>query len=109
MWSLKRLRQRDMETTDYVATPEITENRIVPDAAFVMENIETKRRGLFFVEMDMATERIVSYITRDSRITLSYKLAQYDRYLHNVRCAERSGAKGAEKLGLWPRSQEVRG
>lgn len=35
--------------------------------------------------MDMATERIVSYITRDSRITLSYKLAQYDRYLQSLR------------------------
>ena len=79
------------ETTDYVATPEIAENRIVPDAAFVMENIETKKRGLFFVEMDMATERIVSYITRDSRITLSYKLAQYDRYLQSLRYRQTYG------------------
>ena len=55
------------ETTDYVAAEETTENRIVPDAAFVMENIESKKRGLFFVEMDMATERIVSRITRDDR------------------------------------------
>ena len=82
------------ETTDYVATPEIAENRIVPDAAFVMENIETQRRGLFFVEMDMATERIVSYITRDSRITLSYKLAQYDRYLQSLRYRQTYGGLG---------------
>jgi Replication-relaxation len=82
------------ETTDYVAAPEIAENRIVPDAAFVMENIETKRRGLFFVEMDMATERIVSYITRDSRITLSYKLAQYDRYLQSLRYRQTYGELG---------------
>ena len=82
------------ETTDYVATPEIAENRIVPDAAFVMENIETKKRGLFFVEMDMATERIVSYITRDSRITLSYKLAQYDRYLQSLRYRQTYGDLG---------------
>jgi len=33
----------------------------------------------------MATERIVSYITRDSRITLHYKVSQYDRYLKSLR------------------------
>lgn len=73
------------ETTDFVAQEEKSENRIVPDAAFIIENIETKKRALFFVEMDMATERIVSYITRDSRITLHYKISQYDRYLKSLR------------------------
>jgi hypothetical protein len=62
------------ETTDFVAAEEKPENRIIPDAAFILENIVTKRRALFFVEMDMATERIVSQITRDSRITLHYKI-----------------------------------
>jgi hypothetical protein len=33
----------------------------------------------------MATERIVSYVLRDSRITLHYKLSQYDRYLKSLR------------------------
>jgi hypothetical protein len=73
------------ETTDYVAEEEISENRIVPDGAFIIENIETKKRALFFVEMDMATERIISFITRDSRITLHHKLSQYDRYLRSFR------------------------
>lgn len=73
------------ETTDYVAKEEVTDNRIVPDAAFILENIETKNRALFFVEMDMATERIVSFITRDSRITLYHKISQYDRYLTGQR------------------------
>ena len=73
------------ETTDFVADEEKAENKIVPDAAFIIENIETKKRALFFIEMDMATERIVSYITRDSRITLHYKIAQYDRYLKSLR------------------------
>ena len=86
------------ETTDYGAMPEIAENRIVPDAAFVMENIETKKRGLFFVEMDMATERIVSYITRDSRITLSYKLAQYDRYLQSLRYRQTSATWAISRI-----------
>jgi hypothetical protein len=36
------------ETTDFVAKEEIAENRIIPDAAFILENIETKRRALFF-------------------------------------------------------------
>jgi Replication-relaxation len=69
------------ETTDHVAAEETSENRIVPDAAFIVENIDTKKRALFFVEMDMATERIVSFITRDSRMTLHHKISQYDRYL----------------------------
>ena len=73
------------ETTDYVDKEETAENRIVPDAAFIMENIDTKRRALFFVEMDMATERIVSHITRDNRITLHYKISQYDRYLKSLK------------------------
>jgi hypothetical protein len=82
------------ETTDYVDREEITENRIVPDAAFILENIETKNRALFFVEMDMATEQIVSFITRDSRITLHHKISQYDRYLRNMRYRETYAAYG---------------
>jgi DNA-binding PadR family transcriptional regulator len=82
------------ETTDFVAKEEIAENRIIPDAAFILENIETKRRGLFFVEMDMATERIVSHITRDSRITLHYKIEQYDRYLQSLQYRQTYAAYG---------------
>ncbi len=73
------------ETTDYVDKEETSENRIVPDAAFIVENIVSKKRALFFLEMDMGTERIVSHITRDSRITLHHKISQYDRYLLSLR------------------------
>ena len=76
------------ETTDFVAREETPENRIIPDAAFVLENLETQRRGLFFLEMDMATERIVTRITHDRRVTLRYKIEQYDRYLTGGRFAE---------------------
>jgi hypothetical protein len=82
------------ETTDYVAEEEISDNRIVPDATFIVENIETKKRVLFFVEMDMATERIVSYITRDNRLTLYHKIAQYDRYLQSLRYSQTYAAYG---------------
>jgi hypothetical protein len=82
------------ETTDYVANEETTENRIVPDAAFVMENVSSKKRALFFVEMDMATERIISRITREDRITLHYKIRQYDRYLKSLRYAKTYAAYG---------------
>ncbi len=71
------------ETTDFVAKEKIPENRIIPDAGFVIENIESGKRALFFIEMDMATERIVSTITKDKRITLHYKMEQYDRYLRS--------------------------
>jgi protein involved in plasmid replication-relaxation len=76
------------ETTDFVSDCEISENKLVPDSAFIMENIETTKRALFFVEMDMATERIVSRLPRDTRITLKYKISQYDRYLKSMRYKE---------------------
>jgi hypothetical protein len=82
---VKRGNRVARETTDYVDKEETAENRIVPDAAFILENIDTKKRALFFVEMDMATERIVSHITRDNRITLYYKISQYDRYLKSLK------------------------
>src|SRR3954471_3457670 len=73
------------ETTDFVEAPEISDNKLVPDGAFILENVETGRRALFFVEMDMATERIVSNIPRDVRTTLHHKISQYDRYLKSRR------------------------
>jgi hypothetical protein len=76
------------ETTDFVAPEEIPENRIIPDATFVLENVETERRGLFFIEMDMATERIVTQISHDRRLTLHFKFEQYDRYLRSRRFAQ---------------------
>jgi DNA-binding MarR family transcriptional regulator len=82
------------ETTDYVAGEETAENRIIPDAALILENIETKKRALFFVEMDMATEPIVSRITRDTRHTIQQKLRQYDRYLKSLRYKETYAAYG---------------
>jgi hypothetical protein len=82
------------ETTDFVAAGETPENRIIPDAAFVLENVETGRRGLFFLEMDMATERIVTRISHDRRLTLRFKIEQYDRYLTGGRFAETYAAYG---------------
>jgi len=58
---VKRQGRIARETTDFVVAEEIPENRIIPDAAFVLENVETERRGLFFIEMDMATERILTH------------------------------------------------
>jgi hypothetical protein len=85
---IKRLGRTIRETTDFVAAEETPENRIIPDAAFVLENLESGRRGLFFLEMDMGTERIVSRISRDPRITLHFKMQQYDRYLQSGRFAQ---------------------
>ena len=95
---MRRGRHIVRETTDYVASPEISDHRIMPDGAFVIENIETRKRGLFFVEMDMATKRIVSYITRDSKMTLFYKIRQYDRYLQSLRYQTTYAALGDFRL-----------
>jgi len=48
----------ERETTDYIAEPHTSANHIVPDGAFILENLEKDRRGLFFVEMDMGTEQV---------------------------------------------------
>jgi Replication-relaxation len=82
---VKRGTRVERETTDYVDKEENAYTRIIPDAAFILENIESGRRALFFLEMDMGTERIVSQITRDKRISLFYKISQYDRYLQGMR------------------------
>src|SRR5919205_4366159 len=91
---IKRLRRTIRETTDFVAAEETPENRIIPDAAFVIENLENGRNALFFLEMDMGTERIVSRISRDPRITLHFKMQQYDRYLQSGRFAQTYRAWG---------------
>jgi hypothetical protein len=83
------------ETTDDITGEGDAESRIVPDAAFIIENIETQKRALFFVEMDRATEPIVSSITRDSRMTLHHKIAQYDRYLQSLKYAKTYSPYGA--------------
>ena len=59
---LKRGERIVQETTDYVDTEESAENKIIPDAAYILENTQTKRRALFFLEMDMATERITEVL-----------------------------------------------
>jgi hypothetical protein len=82
------------ETTDFVTNDTVSENKLVPDAAFILENIELNKRRLYFLEMDMGTEQIVSYVSRDSRITLKHRFSQYDRYLQGKRFAQTYGAYG---------------
>jgi hypothetical protein len=50
---VKRGTRVERETTDYVAKEESSDTRIIPDAAFILENIESGKRALFFLEMDM--------------------------------------------------------
>ena len=91
---VKRGTRVEKETTDYVDKEENSYTRIIPDAAFILENIESGKRALFFLEMDMGTEAVVSQITRDKRISLFYKLSQYDRYLQGMRYRQTYAAFG---------------
>jgi hypothetical protein len=84
----------ERETTDYVAEPRTSENRIVPDGAFILENREKGRVGLFFVEMDMGTERITAPHSRDPRATIRGKFEQYDKYLTSGRFVQTYSAFG---------------
>ena len=88
----RRIKRSDrivQETTDYVDTEESAENKIIPDAAFILENRTSKRRALFFVEMDMATERITTSFIGNKQTVLHHKFSQYDRYLNSMRYAQK--------------------
>jgi len=91
---VKRGNKITQETTDYINGQETSENRIIPDAAFIIENVQTQKRALFFLEMDMATERIVSFVTRGHLNSLQYKFTQYDRYLKSLRYRQTYAAHG---------------
>jgi hypothetical protein len=67
------------ETTEYVDAEESPENKIIPDAAYILENRETKRRALFFLEMDMGTERLTTAFVGNKQTVLHQKFSQYDR------------------------------
>jgi hypothetical protein len=82
------------ETGDYVSDDFTPENRIVPDGAFILENQESGRRGLFLVEMDMGTERVKAVGSADKRATIIAKFEQYDRYLTSGRFAATYKAYG---------------
>jgi Replication-relaxation len=86
------------ETADYVIDQEVSENRIVPDGAFILENIDTGMQGLFFLEMDMGTERIVAKGSRDTSATIYRKFEQYDRYLTSGRFARTYAPFGEFRL-----------
>jgi hypothetical protein len=45
---VKRGSRIERETTDYVAHEQIGDNRIALDAAFIVKNIETNKRAMFF-------------------------------------------------------------
>jgi hypothetical protein len=82
------------ETTDFVDSEETPENKIIPDAAFILENIARNRRALFFLEMDMATERIISSLLRNKKFSLHHKFEQYNRYLKSLRYGQTYGNFG---------------
>lgn len=77
------------ETTDYVSDMLTPENKIVPDAGFVLENRKSGKRALFLIEVDCGTMRLTTSKPALSPQTIVHKLAQYDRYLASGRVAKR--------------------
>jgi hypothetical protein len=97
---VKRGNQFIHETMDYVDSTESAENKIIPDAAFILENRESKKRALFFLEMDMATERINTASPFSHQTSLHRKFSQYDRYLKSFRYAKTYQEFGEFRLFL---------
>ena len=69
------------ETEDYVAEPKIAENKIIPDAGFVLRNITTGKSALFLVECDLGNTTIEASFADHERQDICYKFTKYDRYL----------------------------
>lgn len=77
------------ETTDFVAHPPTPDHKIVPDAGFVLEHIETGNRALFLIELDRGTERLTTTRPEAAKQTFMHKIRQYDRYLESGNVAAR--------------------
>ncbi len=77
------------ETTDFVDISATSENRIVPDAGFVLENTRTGKRALFLIETDLGTERHTTRVTEAMRQSFHHKIEKYDRYLISRRFRDR--------------------
>ena len=82
------------ETTDYVALPQSSETKIVPDAGFVLENTVTGAKALFLVEVDLGTMTHQSSVADAVSKSFCYKIQKYDRYLKSGRFRERYKAHG---------------
>ena len=74
------------ETSDFVAEPFNSSTRIVPDAAFILENHISGGRAMFFVETDRGTERLTS--GAEGSYSIVDKFALYERYLRGGRFAD---------------------
>lgn len=83
-----------LETMDYVAAPETAENKIIPDAGFILENIAKNSKALFLIEVDLGTERHVSRSGAYIRESVRHKISQYDRYLSGARFKKRYASWG---------------
>ena len=77
------------ETTDHVELPESSENKIVPDAGFILENVNSGARALFLIEVDRGTEANVARLSGNEHKSIRYKIEKYDRYLQGGRFRER--------------------
>ena len=90
---VKRQGRIARETTDFVAAEEIPENRIIPDAAFVLENVETERRACFSLRWTWppsassprsATTGALPCISSSSSMTGIYKAAGLHRLMQRM-------------------------
>lgn len=83
--------RQQRETYDLITPPDTPENRIIPDAAFILANAQTGRRALFLVEVDRGTEPIAPATLASRTASYSHKLAQYARYLQQGSYREKYG------------------
>lgn len=83
---VKRGQKVVSETSDYVVDEERPDNRITPDASFILEQTQKGKRALFFLETDMGSETIEA--GGDDAYSIIKKLRQYERYLVGGRFAQ---------------------
>lgn len=91
----KQGREWRRETTDFVADPPLAENKIVPDAGFVLEHIPSGKRVLRLMEIDCGTERLSTSKIDAVPQSFLHKIRQYDRYLKSGRAVARYAHLGS--------------
>jgi len=82
------------ETTDYISGNKDPKAKIVPDAGFILENVETGRKGLFLIEVDRGTETQHTKVDAYLRQSFKHKIEQYDRYLQSGSWMQRYAVHG---------------
>ena len=83
------------ETGDHIIHPGGEEDKLIPDGVFILKNIDSGKSFLFLLEMDMKTEGIEPYLSKNPAFFLQERMKKYDRYLDSGNYREKYKSYGS--------------